>query len=419
MGTIDKIYVKNFRSFKELNIELNNFNVLIGANASGKSNFLQIFKFLRDIIKHGLKNAISMQGGTEYIRNIKLDSSEDLSFKIVSNNFGALPVEDLTEDYEKEKKLLILEVSKQIYEFAINFKDKEEFKIKKDNLILEGNLVELTIKNTKEDKYKEKKLETGKINFSVNDGKITTNTQGFSFKEPESLLLSEKLELNSILLENPSFISLYPLFGSFFNSISIYDFDPKLPKKAVPITGKIELEEDGSNLAIALKGILDNADKKKKYSNLMNDILPFVEDLDVENSMGMFMFLKLKETCANKFFPASLISDGTINITALIMALYFEDKPFIVIEEPERNMHPRLISKITAMMEEASQKKQITITTHNPQIVKHVDIKNLLLISRDKDGFSVISKPCDKDDVKLFLESKIGIEDLYISDLLG
>ena len=35
-----------------------------------------------------------------------------------------------------------------------------------------------------------------------------------------------------------------------FNNVGIFDFDPKLPKKATPITGKIDLEEDGSNLAI-------------------------------------------------------------------------------------------------------------------------------------------------------------------------
>ena len=57
------------------------FNCLIGANASGKSNFVSIFKFLRDICKSGLDNAISLQGGIEYITNIN-GQSNPLKVKI-------------------------------------------------------------------------------------------------------------------------------------------------------------------------------------------------------------------------------------------------------------------------------------------------------------------------------------------------
>ncbi len=82
---IKRIEIKNFKSFKKLEIDLGRFNVLIGANASGKSNFVQIFKFLRDIANSGLKNAISMQGGIEYLRNINLGSSENLFLRVVSD----------------------------------------------------------------------------------------------------------------------------------------------------------------------------------------------------------------------------------------------------------------------------------------------------------------------------------------------
>ena len=68
---IKRIKVSNFKSFKELNLELGAFNVVIGANASGKSNFVQIFKFIRDIGNLGLDNAISLQG-SEYLTNIGL-----------------------------------------------------------------------------------------------------------------------------------------------------------------------------------------------------------------------------------------------------------------------------------------------------------------------------------------------------------
>jgi len=83
--SIKRIRVTNFKNFKELEIELGKFNVLIGANASGKSNFIGIFKFLRDIANSGLDNALSMQGGAEYLRNINIGASENFSLKVVSD----------------------------------------------------------------------------------------------------------------------------------------------------------------------------------------------------------------------------------------------------------------------------------------------------------------------------------------------
>jgi predicted ATPase len=204
-----------------------------------------------------------------------------------------------------------------------------------------------------------------------------------------------------------------------FSDISIYDFDPKIPKKATPITGKADLEEEGGNLAIVLKNIIENREKERKFSNLVRDLLPFVDNLDVEKFADKSLLFKLREVYTKRhYLPASLISDGTINITALIIALYFEDKPLTIIEEPERNIHPHLISKMINMMKDASIKKQIIVTTHNPEMVKNADLENILLVSRDKDGFSTISRPADKEEVKTFLKNEIGIEELYVQNLL-
>ena len=76
---ITRIAVATFKSFSELDIPLSSFNVVIGSNASGKSNFISVFKFLRDIARNGLANAIAMQGGPEYLRNARIGLSRDLA----------------------------------------------------------------------------------------------------------------------------------------------------------------------------------------------------------------------------------------------------------------------------------------------------------------------------------------------------
>jgi predicted ATPase len=202
--------------------------------------------------------------------------------------------------------------------------------------------------------------------------------------------------------------------------MKVYDFDPKLLKKAVPIMGKTELEKDGSNIAIVVKNIIEDPGKKVIFENLIKDVLPFVDDVAVEKFMDMSLFLKMREVYSRGIYlPGSMISDGTINILALIIALYFEERPVTIIEEPERNIHPYLISRVVAMLKEASTKKQIIVTTHNPELVKHVELDDILLISRDRSGFSEIMRPANRLEIRTFLDNEIGIEDLFVQNLLG
>lgn len=415
---IRKIKITNFKSFKELEVELGKFNVLIGANASGKSNFVQIFEFLRDIANSGLNNAVSMQGGVEYLRNVNIGASENFSLKVVYDpEFGLL-------GGRTKEGFTVIKIYETIYEFALKFRKRGlGFEIAKDNLTLKCNFVRL---EKQKKKIEEKEIiGQGEIILSRGaNGKVKIDLH-----KPEEVSIEkddmyppfvreEKLSDSTLLLQNPFFF--IPPLKEIFSDISIYDFDPKLPKKATPITGKVELEEDGSNLSIVLKNITENEEKKRKLFNLVKDLLPFISNLDVEKFADKSLLFKLQEIYfKNQYLPASLISDGTINITALIVALYFENKPLTIIEEPERNIHPHLISKLVDMMKDASQKKQIIVTTHNPEMVKYAGLDNILLASRDETGFSTVSRPVDKEGVKTFLANEIGIEELYIQDLLG
>jgi len=415
--SIRRIEVKNFKSFKELKIDLGKFNVIIGANASGKSNFVHIFEFLRDITSSGLDNAVSMQAGVEYLRNMNIGASEPLSIKVVSD-------QEFRWGLETKVGLIGIKTYEVIYEFALRFNKRGSgFRIAKDRLDQRCRFIKL---ERKEREIKEKEiLGDGEILISRSNGRVKIDLNippNVPLKKEDifpPFLQEEKLPEHKLLLETPYFF-IPPLEG-IFSEISIYDFDPKLPKKATPITGKAELEEDGINLPIILKNITENRERRRKLLNLVKDVLPFVENLDVEKFADKSLLFKLKESYfKTQYLPASLISDGTINMTALIVALYFEKKPFVIIKEPERHIHPYLISKVVEMMRDVSQtqEKQIVVTTHNSEFVKYAGLENILLVSRNEDGFSTVSRPADKEEVKAFLKNDIGIEELYIQNLL-
>jgi len=407
---IKKIRISNFKSFKNLEIELGEFNVVIGANASGKSNFVEIFKFLRNITNEGLENAISREGGVDYLKNINIGCSENFLVEIVclpEGAFGHIPI--IAEP-------IYGELYDMIYKFIIRFKKgKGRFEIEEEFI----NKCKLSFKeetiNQVDAVYSNV---NGEAQFDLknlsNEVSEETRRHICSFFSASSI---KNIPPETTLLSNPCFTIGF--LKKIFSDISIYDFDPKLPKRAIPMTGKVELEEDGSNLALVLKNVIEDKDRKRKFDNFIKYLLPFVEDLEIERFADRSLFFKLRENYfKDQYLPAFLLSDGTINVTALIIALYFEKRVLTIIEEPERNIHPSLISKVIEMMKDASQGKQVIVTTHNPEIVKHAGLENILLVSRDTEGFSVISRPHEKETVRTFLQNELGIEDLYVQNLL-
>jgi len=417
---IQSIHVENFKSFSTLDIDLTRFVIIIGSNAAGKSNFISIFKFLRDIARHGLINAISLQGGSEYLMNAKIGPVRDLNIRVV---YQPDPRTDVLARGGPGSPQIEVTSCESSYEFSLRFETgKPGFTITRDQLIFGCTISVCGTGSLQEPGQAGGK---GEIRVSRVNGKVT-----YEVTIPDRCPLSKneiipiffrgkKLPETGLLLET---VYGYPLphMEKFFDRIAVYDIDPKIPKKGTATTGRLSLEEDAANLALIVKSIIDDPAKKRKFANLLMDILPFVEDFAVGKFMDTTYILTLKERYAkNLNLPASSLSDGTIIIFALVIALYFEDRPFIVIEEPVSHIHPFLVGRVVAMMKEASEKKQVMITTHSTDVVKHAALKDILLISRDSEGYSVVSRPADKEEVRSFLENEIGIDELYVQNLLG
>ena len=153
---------------------------------------------------------------------------------------------------------------------------------------------------------------------------------------------------------------------------------------------------------------------------MLNEFLPFVEGISVENNIDKSFSYKMQERYSNRTFHANFLSDGTVSLLAIIIALYFEDlSNIIILEEPERNIHPKLLANLLASAEDVSSEKQVIITTHNPEFLKHIKIENVRLIQRDSQGYTLISTPGNSETVKCFLQNDLGLDDLFLQDMLG
>jgi predicted ATPase len=418
---IDRMKIENFKSFDSVNLDFGDLNILIGANSSGKSNFVHLFEFIRDIATCGLEDAIALQGGPTYIMNTNLKSNRKTKIELslssgesLTNFFASLG------NVEGTKEIKIKNLT---YRFSIFFNKRQEYQIKEDKL-------QLNVEVYKKSKLNSQRrfLGSGKVNLMSIGGipKLTLDKSlkmyDINLKESFIYYLVNRGERffspKKLLIELPMLSSFIKLSEN-FKKISIYDFDPKLAKKAIPISGRSELEYDGQNLAVVLSKLLTDPEKKRRFTNYLNNILPFVEDINVKKELDKYRIIQLKESYSkDNLVPASMISDGTINVAALIVALHFEKDNILVIEEPERNLHPQLISQIMDTIKLTSKKRQIFITTHNPEVLRYADPKDILLINRDNKGRSKVVRPYNHSRIKEFLKSELSMGDLYVQNAL-
>ena len=157
-----------------------------------------------------------------------------------------------------------------------------------------------------------------------------------------------------------------------FNDIRIYrGFDTGTRADArmgVSSSGpKLPLESDGSNLALALHQ-LGFHDSLKNVEGYLSRLSSRFKEIKLA-AEGARMQLYLEERGLGKI-SATRLSDGTLRFLCL-MAILFDPKPapLVCIEEPEIGLHPEALALVGDALREASQRMQLVVTTHSDALV--------------------------------------------------
>jgi len=400
---VQRLILRNFRSFKEVDMELRPLNIVVGANASGKTNLVQAFRFLRDIARHGLENAVALQGGAEYLTNLNSPGARECHIEIVFT-----------------PHLTLRRVSTD--------RSQQDIKVNE----VRHSLTIRTVRRTNSANIVQEQLEVRYIS-GVNHENLLLTREGrtvriealpstlYSLSSFKGRRLRLGVNPNTSLMLPASLLSGLP--PSFYDeSIAIYDFSPKLAKQAVPISSHYALSEDGANLPLIVQQILRSPRGRERLLRLLRMVLPYIKQLLVTTPFGQHVSLQIQETYFDRrTLPAALLSDGTVEMVALIVAMFFSpfNPQLLIFEEPDRNLHPGVMSALMALFHEASENTQLLITTHNPALVRQAEVSDLLLIERDSEGNSVLKRPADSQSVRIFLEEQLGLDYLLTQNLLG
>lgn len=407
----------NYKSIESCNIEFYNKSIILGANASGKSNLISSLKFINYILMYGVDDAVSLMGGIDNLININ-SSNESLQvgFSILLDNDNW---------YRKFDKNFNSTPTQMDYTFRLMKMKNNQFKVVFDDIKIVFSLYE----NNKR-KGKENNLQVGEFAMEfIHDGrKFTSSIVDNKTQFTEATLMKEELyklfsyimkdSKKELMLNNVRFI-LPPIYFKNNEFFKIYDFDPKLLKTPSQITSKRNLEENGSNIGVVLETLLKDRNDKSKLFNLLKSCLPNIQSVEIKKNIDKSVAYQIKETYFKKPLYSQFLSDGTVSMLALIISLYFNDKDnIIILEEPERNLHPKVIRKLVEMLNEVSNDKQVIITTHNAEIVRNSNIEDIICIKREKNGITSIYKPTDNTRVIAFLQNELGLDDLFLDGIL-
>ena len=127
--------------------------------------------------------------------------------------------------------------------------------------------------------------------------------------------------------------------------------------------------EDASNLSLVLSDLLNRPAVKRELLERLRDFYPAVEDM-VASVSGGTVQLFFHEEGLSYPIPATRLSDGSLRYLCLLAVLcHPTPPPVICIEEPELGLHPDAIPGVAKLLVEASSRSQLFVTTHSDVLV--------------------------------------------------
>ena len=127
------------------------------------------------------------------------------------------------------------------------------------------------------------------------------------------------------------------------------------------------LAESLDNLALVLNRFKREPEVKRTIRDALRDLNPAITDFDVE-VIGRQVRLFLEEGTYS--ISAARLSDGTLRYLCLLAILcHPQPPPLVCIDEPELGLHPDALLTIAKLIEEASERTQLIVTTHSEFLV--------------------------------------------------
>jgi len=177
-----------------------------------------------------------------------------------------------------------------------------------------------------------------------------------------------------------------------------------------------KLLADGSNIEKVLGRLLKDASVREDIVGWLQFIIPEFENIEVkQNELTGEDYIVIWESYSTIPFTGNLISDGTKNSISLISSIYQSSEPqFLLIEEPENGLNPKVIKEFVQTCREFVKEKGHTIwlATHSQSLVSEITPEEAILVFKEN-GFSRVKQFHD------FNLYDLKMDDAWLSNVLG
>ena len=228
----------------------------------------------------------------------------------------------------------------------------------------------------------------------------------------EQLLLTEDVNPDQSILAQRRDSHAYPemrwvnvIFSltRFYRELDLRRDSPvRLPQK--PDLPQNVLMEDASNLGVVLSNLLNQPDVKERILERMRDLYPSFRDVTATVSGGAVQIF-FHEKGLRHPVPAPRLSDGSLHYLCLLAVLCNPNPALVVcIEEPELGLHPDIIPEVAKLLVEASKRSQIFVTTHSDMLVDALTETPEAIIVCEKEEGATRMRRLDPEKLKPWLE---------------
>ena len=178
------------------------------------------------------------------------------------------------------------------------------------------------------------------------------------------------------------------------------------------------LLEDASNLGLVLNNLQNQPMIKSQLLDRMRDFYPLINDIHT-NIIGGTVQIFFHEKGLREAIPASRLSDGSLKYLCLLAVLLHPEPPNVIcIEEPELGLHPDIIPEVAKLLIEASTRSQIFVTTHSDVLVDALsEVPEAVVVCEKVDGATQLRR-LDKESLEPWLE-KYRLGELWTSGRFG
>jgi predicted ATPase len=367
---INSLRLTHFKNFRDATLKLGPFTVLIGANASGKSNIRDAFLFL-----HGIGRGYSLaeildekySGGARVWAGTRGGTTEVAYWG--SNEFGMAARLRITSQNLKPPGPHDLEYRIEVFVGANHAKPtrRQPLRIEKESLAY-GNRFGFEVKDR----------------IDVNNVKVVFKREKEAGRHPPAknyisntpivYQVSEDSELKSVVAKTFSRAIIQNL-----ESLRFLDLSPTQMRTA-SLPGITSLGDRGENLSSVLFAICEDQGKKEALLEWLRRLTPMdVDDLTFDQDPAGRVLLKLKERNGRSISALSA-SDGTLRFLAILGALFGPTPAsFYFIEELENGIHPTRLSLLVDLIESQTKRRgiQVVATSHSPQLLQFLSTESL------------------------------------------